>query len=324
MHFLIDLLWLLGGLVALYFGAEWLVGGSAKLAVRFGITPLVVGLTVVAFGTSAPELFVSFRCNLDNLPDMAVGNVVGSNICNIGLILGVSALFYGLAVKSELLRRDIPVLLGATAFFLFTIYDKTIARWEGAVLATGIVAYTVLCLRLSKREADPEVLGEFEAEFNPDEARTENPLKLAGLILAGLVLLAVGAEALKRGGISIATALGVPEAVISLTLIAFATSVPELATSIIAAAKKEGDIIIGNVIGSCVFNLLCVIGFTALGKPVIVSQIDRVDLAVMLGFTVILIPMMFRGRVIDRKEGILLLAGYTAYVAWLYLSRAAA
>ena len=322
MEILIDLLWLVAGLTALYFGAEWLVDGAAHIAVRFGISPLVVGLTVVAFGTSAPELFVSYQFNFAGLADMSVGNVVGSNICNIGLILGVSALFYGLGVKSELLKRDMPTLLISSAIFLAIVWDLRVERWEGAVLAAGVIGYTIYCIWMSKRVGDTSLIEEFEEEFGEEGPKKQPSLLiLVGKIIVGLVALYFGAEWLKKGGVNIAEAIGVPGAVISLTLIAFATSVPELATSIVAARKRQGDIIIGNVVGSCIFNLLCVIGFTALAKPMAIAEIKPADLGVMLAFTIICYPMMWHRRSVNWMEGTVLLVGYAAYVAWLFFNR---
>lgn len=321
MEILIDLFWLAIGLTALYFGAEWLVGSASLLAVRLGISPLVVGLTVVAFGTSSPELFVSLKYNFEGYSDAAVGNVVGSNICNIGLVLGASALLYGLVVKSALLRRDMPVLFVTTAIFIWMIWDHELTRVEGVILAVGVILYTIFSIWESRREKNPEVLEEFESEFNAEKAEGRSLGVLIGLIIVGLVALYFGAEWLKKGGVSLAERMGVPPVVISLTLIAFATSVPELATSIVAAMKKEGDIIIGNVVGSCIFNLLCVMGFTAIAKPMIISEISLVDLGVMIGFTVIAMPMMMTGRRVGRFEGSVLLLGYAGYMVYIYLER---
>lgn len=323
MPVLIDLFWLVLGLTTLYFGAEWLVGSSSLLAVRLGISPLVVGLTVVAFGTSSPELFVSLQYNFEGLADAAVGNVVGSNICNIGLVLGASALLYGLAVKAALIKRDMPLLLLASGLFVWMIWDKELTRLEGGFLMVGVIVYTIYCIWESKREHEPEVVAEFESEYNAEEARKKSLFVLVGLIVVGLVALYFGAEWLKKGGVSLAERIGVPPVVISLTLIAFATSVPELATSVVAAMKKEGDIIIGNVVGSCIFNLLCVMGFTALLKPFTLTQISVVDLMVMIGFTVVAMPMMMSGRNVGRMEGGLLLLGYAGYMVYIYVARVA-
>lgn len=324
MPVLIDIAWLIVGLVALYYGAEWLVGGAARLAVRFGISPLVVGLTVVAFGTSAPELFVSIGFNTSGFPDMALGNVIGSNICNIGLVLGVSAFICILHVKSELLIRDLPVLLVATVAFGWMLANGSISKIEGGILFVSVLAYTIYQLALARKVRQPEVVLEFEEEFNPEEAKKSPVWLLVVMILAGLVGLYFGADWLERGGVSLAKRLGVPEAVISLTLIAFSTSVPELATSVVASLKKEGDIIIGNVIGSCIFNLFCVIGLTALVKPIVSGGIEVIDLYVMVGFTLLLIPVLWKGRQITRWEGGVLLAGYLAYTVYLYVARVAA
>lgn len=323
MPVLIDLLWLIAGLTALYFGADWLVGGASKLAVKFGISPLVVGLTVVAFGTSAPELFVSIGFNQGGYPDMALGNVIGSNICNIGLVLGVSAFICVLTIKNQLLLRDLPVLVIATLVFSWMLMNGVIGRVEGCLLFVAVIAYTFFQLVLARKVKDPEVLEEYESEIDPQAAEKEPIWKLIVFILVGLVGLYFGAEWLERGGVSIAKRMGVPEAVISLTLIAFSTSVPELATSIIASLKREGDIIVGNVIGSCIFNLLSVVGITAMISPIATTQIEMADLIVMGGFTALLIPVMKTRKRISRWEGGLLLALYAGYCGYLWVDRVA-
>lgn len=323
MALLIDIGWLVLGLAALYFGAEWLVNGAAKGAVKYGISPLVVGLTVVAFGTSAPELFVSIGFNFAGSPDMAIGNVVGSNICNIALVLGASAFICILNIKSELLLRDLPILLVATLALAWMLFSGHIGRIEGGVLFASILGYTYYQLIIARKVKNPEVLEEFEEEFNPEEAKNEPTWKLVLLILLGLVVLYLGAEALKLGGVGLARSFGVPEAVIALTLIAFSTSVPELATSVVASLKKEGDIITGNVIGSCIFNILCVLGATALLKPIEINQIQPFDIWVMVGLTAILLPIMWSRRRISRIEGSVLLIVYAAYCVILWLRQGA-
>ncbi|MEX2580595.1 MAG: calcium/sodium antiporter [Verrucomicrobiales bacterium] len=323
MPVLLDLLWLIAGLTALYFGADWLVNGAAKLAVRYGISPLVVGLTVVAFGTSAPELFVSIGFNMGGYPDMALGNVIGSNICNIALVLGVSAFICVLRVKSELLLRDLPILLGATLVFVWMLADGRIGRVEGTVLFVSVVAYLLYQLVLVKKYQTPALVTEFTEGLDLSEAKKEPLWKLVVLILVGLVALYFGAEWLERGGVSLARGFGVPEAVISLTLIAFSTSVPELATSIVASLKKEGDIITGNIVGSCIFNLLCVIGATAMLKPIVTTQIEKSDLFVMVGLSALLLAIMATGKRIGRREGAFLLLCYAGYTAFLYVDRVA-
>lgn len=321
MSLLMDFFWLVAGLTALYFGAEWLVNGAAKLAMRFGISPLVVGLTVVAFGTSAPELFVSIKFNNSGLPDMALGNVIGSNICNIALVLGLSAFICVLHIKAQLLLRDLPVLIVATLVFSWMQMNGTISRLEGGFLFAAVIGYTVFQLALARKTKDPEVLTEFAEEYSPAEALHTPVWKMSLMILAGLVALYFGAGWLEDGGVGIARFFGVPDAVISLTLIAFSTSVPELATSVVASLKKEGDIITGNVIGSCIFNLLCVMGITGLIKPIKTSQIEVSDLWWMIGLTLLLVPIMGRRKRITRVEGGILLACYVGYCVFLWFDR---
>ncbi len=321
----IDFLWLLAGLVALYLGADWMVKGAAKIAVKFGISSLVIGLTVVAFGTSAPELFVSIGFNHAGEPDMAIGNVVGSNICNIALVLGVSAFICVLHIKTELLLRDLPLLLISSLVFSWMVSVGAVSRVEGVLLFLAVIAYTVYQLFLAKKVKNPEVVKEFEDEFGCKEGECNEPMwKLSLLVLLGLVALYFGAEWLKTGGVGLATWLGVPKAVIALILISFATSVPELATSIVASLKNEGDIITGNVVGSCIFNILCVMGITAGIKPMTITAIETSDLIVMVILTAILIPFMWSGRKISRFEGSILLLSYLGYCVFLWFDRIAA
>lgn len=321
MAVLVDLLWLLLGLTALYFGAEWLVAGASRLAVKFGVSSLVAGLTVVAFGTSAPELFVSIGFNLRGYPDMALGNVVGSNICNIGLVLGASAFFCVLRVGGAVMKREMPILIAATLLVLWMLVDRRIGRIEGGVLAAGILIYTMAQLSVSRRRPDPELLESIESEIDPEAAKRLPAWRLALLVVGGLVALYFGASWLERGGVGIAIRFGVPQGVIALTLIAFSTSVPELATSVVASIRREGDIIIGNVVGSCLFNLLSVLGVTALVQPMWITQVEAVDLWVMAGLTVALLPVMWLRRRIGRLEGVLLLALYAGYCGYLYYDR---
>ena len=326
MPILIDVFYLILGLVLLYFGAEWLVGGAGKIAVKYGISPLVVGLTIVAFGTSAPELFVSIGFNMGtpSLPDMSIGNVVGSNICNIGLVLGLSAFICVLHVRRELIVRNMPILaLSSLVLMAMLLIGSGVGRIEGILLFTAVVVYTFIQLKIARKIKNPEMVEELEAEFNLSEGKTEPVWKLTGMVFIGLVLLYLGARALEEGGVGLAKLFGVPEAVISLTLIAFSTSVPELAASAVAAMKKEGDIIIGNIIGSCIFNILCVVGATAAIKPMVVTQIELSDLLVMVVMTLVLFPIMLTRKRISRFEGALLLLGYAGYITFLWFDRVA-
>jgi cation:H+ antiporter len=236
----------------------------------------------------------------------------------------VSAFICVLQVKSALLLRDLPILLISTVVFSAMLWNGVIGRGEGIALFTGILAYTIFQLVLAKKEKNPEVLAEFMEEYDPAAANEKAVWKLVVAILGGLLALYFGALWLEKGGVSLARTFGVPEAVISLTLIAFSTSVPELATSIVASLKKEGDIITGNIIGSCIFNLLCVIGATAMLGPIAAVQIEIVDLYVMIVMTVLLIPVMGVKRRISRWEGSMLLACYAGYTIFLWFDRVAA
>ncbi len=322
MPILIDIGWIVAGLIALYYGAEWLVNSATRMSLKFGISPLCVGLTVVAFGTSAPELFVSLQFNADGEPDMSLGNVVGSNLCNIGLVLGISAFICALHVKRALLVRDMTSLIVASFVFVGMLWDNQFSRIDGIILFAGVIAYTIIRLAVARREGkDEEVLAEVGVADCDAKAIPDPIWKMSLFAFIGLVALYLGAEGLERGGVSLAETLGVPGAIISLTVIAFSTSVPELATSAVASLKKEGDLITGNIIGSCLFNLLCVIGITATIKPLVIADIARVDLFVMLGFTLVLVPMIVTRRRIDRFEGMILLLGYAGYSWYLWAER---
>lgn len=319
-----DFLWLLLGLILLYFGAEWLVRGSKEISLKLGISPLIVGLTVVAFGTSAPELLVSLQANLKDPPkgDIALGNIVGSNICNIALILGVGALIRPIEVHLQIVKREMPVLLVVSAVFLWFLRDGVIAPWEGMILFAGIIVYTILNFRQAKAEPKSATLEEFADEeiTAAREADSKRLLMDIGLIVLGMAALVFGADRLVFGGSNIAQHFGVSEAVIALTVVAFGTSLPELATSVVAALRKQGDLIIGNAVGSCVFNILCVVGLTASIAPLArTPELLNADLLVMLGLTVTIFPFMWSRRRLSRVEGGVLLLIYLSYVSYLAL-----
>lgn len=318
---ILDIGWVVAGLVLLYFGAEWLVRGSSELAIRFGISPLVVGLTVVAFGTSAPELVVSVKANLDGSGGMAIGNVVGSNICNIALVLGVGAVIFPLGIQRQVVRREMPVLLGSTLVFLLMIKDGMISRLEGGALFVGVLVYVIASLVQARKE-DPNVSEDLDPEvIKAAKAGGLGRVSLnIFLIVIGALLLVLGADRMVVGGESIARFYGVPDAIIGLTLFAFGTSLPELATSVVAAMKKEGDIIVGNAVGSCIFNLLAVVGLAGVVSPLKGEGVTVIHLAVMLALTVILMPMMLHRMKLDRWEGALLVTGYLGFTAWLIVA----
>ena len=302
---------LLGGLALLTAGAESLVRGSASLALRLGITPLVVGLTVVAFGTSSPEMVVSLQAALDGNSALALGNVIGSNISNIALILSLSALVRPLRVQAQVIRREIPLMIISTLLLCLLLIGGQLSRLEGLLLGLCSIAYTVFAYVSARRNKNRSVEEEFEDALPQPRKRVWIDILY---ILLGLALLVVGANLLVNGAVTIAQMLGVSQAVIGLTIVAVGTSLPELATSVAAARKDEGDIVIGNVVGSNVLNILFVLGFAALIQPIQSEGIKASDLIVGLGSAAILLPLMRRGFQLNRWEGALLLSGYVAYL----------
>jgi cation:H+ antiporter len=309
--------WLLAGLVLLFFGAEWLVRGSSRLALRAGVAPLVVGLTIVAFGTSAPELVVSTKAAYTGQGGIAIGNVVGSNIFNIAVILGLSAMIRPLVVQAQLVRFDMPVMIGVSLVCWWLLSDGMLVRWEAGLLFAGIVAYTGWNIVMARREKTAAVLDEFAAAA-PSVAQAGSSGKDVLLIIGGLVMLVAGSRFLVDASIQMARMWGVSEAVIGLTIVAAGTSLPELATSVIAAFRKQDDIAIGNVVGSNVFNILGILGVSGLVRPLDAAGLSKMDFSVMLLLAVLLWPLMQTGMRINRMEGALLMAGYGAYLAWLW------
>lgn len=319
------LLFVLGGglLVA---GAEFLVRGASRLAVAAGISPLVVGLTVVAFGTSAPELAVTSGAALTGEADVALGNVVGSNIGNVLLILGLSAAVAPLEVSQQLVRLDVPLMIGASLLTLLLALDGSVGRVDGLALFACIVIYTVFLIRQSRREGVAVHAEYREALAGEAPSRRSRWMRDAGGIVLGLVLLVVGARWLVAGAVAAAAAFGVSELVIGLTIVAMGTSLPELATSVLAAVRGQRDIAVGNVVGSNLFNLLAVLGVGGIiapgGVPVAFAALSF-DLPVMIAVAVACLPIFFTGHRISRWEGWLFLAYYGAYVAYLVLGSAA-
>ncbi len=311
------------GLILLVAGAELLVRGASRLAAAFGISPLIIGLTVVAFGTSAPELAVSLASSFANKPDIAMGNVIGSNIFNILAILGLSALVTPLAVQQQLIRLDVPLMIGISVVTYLMALNGRIGRIEGFLLATGIIVYTIFLIKKSRRE-NQSIVDEYAKEY--DKKTSAGVVSLLGnvaLVVVGLGLLVLGSDWLVKGAVHIATRLGVDELVIGLTIVAAGTSLPELATSVVAGLRGERDIAVGNVIGSNLFNLMAVLGFAAFVSPEGVSVAEeslRVNLPVMLAASVACLPIFMRGHRISRMEGLLLFAGYVGYTSYLVWS----
>ncbi len=308
------------GLVTLVIGAEGLVRGASRLAVSFGVSPLVVGLTVVAFGTSAPEMAVSVGSALNGNPDLAIGNVVGSNIANVLLILGISAIIAPLLVAEQIIRQEIPIMIGASALLVVMALDGDLSRLEAAALFALVVGYTVF-LVVQSRRASKAVQDEFETEI-PVSAWDRHWSVQLLLVAAGLAMLVAGAGWLVDAAVSFARAFGVSDLVIGLTIVAVGTSMPEIATSIVAAMRGQRDIAVGNVVGSNVFNIFAVLGVTGMvsagGLPV--SETARnFDLWVMLAVAFACLPILITGREIARWEGALFLGYYAAYTTWLVL-----
>ena len=316
------------GFVLLYFGAEWLVKGSSSLARSLGITPIVIGLTVVAFGTSAPELVVSLISSIKGKSMIAVGNVVGSNICNIALVLGLSALFNPIKSDPSVIRRDIPIMLGISLYLLVLSMNNTLSRIEGATLFAGIIAYTFVNYYLAKKETrEVSGSGEMAAAIQSEleeigyiASRSKQIL----LVVVGITGVVGGAQAVVESAVYIMTQLGVSEKFIGLTIVAFGTSLPELATSVVAAMRGEMDISIGNLVGSNVFNIMSVLGAASLVRPIPIpggffASGLWIDYLVMLFTSFLPWLLMRKTYTVDRKGGAFLLTCYVGYLAYLII-----
>ncbi|WP_372618896.1 calcium/sodium antiporter [Falsiroseomonas sp.] len=319
-----DALPILGGLVLLVLGGDLLVRGAVRFAERMGVSPLLIGLTLVGFGTSLPELMTSLQAALAGSPGIAVGNAVGSNIANILLIVGVSALMAPVAVGSAALRRDGVVMVGAAVLFLLAAWTLGLNRLVGAAFLAGIVAYLIYAWRQESLGTEGHTAAFEKAEAVEGvrkglHSATGGLALPLGLALAGLVLVVLGARFLVDGSVGLARTLGVSETVIGLTIVAVGTSAPELVTSVVAATKRQSDVALGNVLGSNIYNLLGILGLTALVVPVTVPvEIQRFDGPVMLAVSVLLFVFAWTGLRIGRREGAVLLAGYATYLWWLW------
>jgi len=306
---------IVGGLVLLFFGADWLVKGAVTMALHLGLSPLIVGLTVVALGTSLPEALVSVQASLDNQGGIALGNVIGSNILNIALILGLSALIQPLKVDSHLVKADVPLLVGASFLLMVLLEDFHISRMEGALLLLGIVFYVCGNIMTVKRTSPEE--DKIEGMEIPEDP-SKNLLRHIGLLVLGLIALALGSNFLVSGAVDLARIWGLSEALIGLTIVSIGTGTPELATALMAAYRKAADIAIGNAVGSNLFNIMFVVGLAGLVAPMDATGINPSDLYVMFGLTILLLPTVWTGLVLDRKEGFLFVAIYVAYIYYLW------
>jgi len=322
---ILTVVYLVVGFVLLVGGAEILIKGASKLAATLGVSPLIIGLTVVAFGTSAPELAVSLNASLHGQADIALGNVVGSNICNILLILGTSSLIAPLVVAQQLVRLDVPIMIGVSALVMFFGLDGRIDQSDGVVLFVGGLAYTLFLLYQSRQEKNQDVQDEY-AQFGAQSLSAKETGVSVAMFAGGAVLLVAGSQLLVKSAVTIAQALGASPLIIGLTVIAFGTSLPELATSVMASFRGERDLAVGNVIGSNIFNILVVLGLTSAvsttGISVGASALSF-DIPVMLAAAVMCLPIFFTDNEVSRREGILLLAYYLLYIGYLVVNATA-
>lgn len=301
------------GLLILVGGAESLVRGSSALALRLGITPLVIGLTVVSFGTSSPELAVSIESALSGNSSIALGNVIGSNIANIGLILGITAMIRPISVQTSLLKEQIPLMIVISFVIWLMAMDKAITFWDGFILVGALLGFLLHSYRSSKDNAEED--GALPCEVQSLKNKT---WFCVILILIGLAGLIVGGMLFVRSAVEIARVYNVDEAIIGLTIVAIGTSMPELATSVVAAVRKESDIAIGNIVGSNIFNILAILGIASLISPLSGAGFSTADYVVMISFAVILLPMAWSGKTLSRPEGTVLLLGYLSYMAYIW------
>lgn len=325
--FILNLGLLVLGVGALYFGAEWLVRGSARIARTFGVPPIVIGLTVVSMGTSAPELVVCLIAALGGNPDIAMGNVLGSNLANIGLILGLTAMIRSLNVAGRVARREIPVMIAVTLLLFPLAWDGLLSRADGLILVIILGLYLLLISRFAggpeALEADPALLealtenGEESAQADATPGRST--ARDLALIVAGASGLVAGGSAIVTAAEFLARAAGIPDIIIGLTVVAIGTSLPELATALIAALRDEADIAVGNVIGSNVFNIGAILGITSLTAPIqVAATVVRSELLAVLALSLLVWPLAVTARRIHRIEGSVLLVAYALIGLWLF------
>ncbi len=319
------------GVAVLYLGAEWLIRGAVRLGTRLGVTPIMVGLTVVSIGTSAPELVVSVVASLRGTPDLAMGNVLGSNLANVGLVLGLAALIRPLAVAESVVRRDLPWMVAVTLVAFLLIWNLEVGRLEGMAFALVLLIYLGVLFRQWKGQGStgplklpvpgvgvPGAGGSPRGEAASSTVGLQGPWWEGGRVALGIVGLVAGGQLIVAGGTDLATWLGVSELVIGLSVVAVGTSLPELATTVVAAARKEVDLAVGNIVGSNIFNLTFVLGGTALVQPMAVAErILRVEYPAVLLISLLLVPLALHGRELGRLKGAILLAAYVGIWVWI-------
>ena len=313
-----DILLFIGGVGVLYFGAEWLVRGASRLARSLGVSPIVVGLTVVSMGTSAPELVISIVASLQGNPDLAVGNVMGSNLANIGLVLGISAILRPLHVSTKVVMREVVVMVVITALLLPLILDSQIGRLEGSLLVTMLVFYLTYVVWRSKKDgpAAPHV----EQHEETGDLSSRMILRHSALTVVGVLGLVLGAFAIRGSAVALAEAMGISELVIGLTLVSIGTSLPELATCAVAALRHEADIAVGNILGSNIFNITFVLGVTSILSPLgFHPDVLRLEFPAVMFITVLMVPIVRHRLVIRRRQGFALLSTYLLLFAFLVM-----
>ena len=313
-----DLAVLISGIVVLYFGAEWLVRGASRLASSLGVSPIVIGLTVVSLGTSAPELVVCLVAALQGNPGLAIGNVMGSNLANIGLILGLTSLVHPLEVKHRIVWREMPVMLLITFAIYPIAFDRVLSRMDGFMLLLVLLAYLVWVFRSGHPDEIKSSHGPRDSMATSEEAASLLNLKDIGHVALGSAFLVLGGYCIVKGAVEVASALGISEVIIGLTVVAIGTSLPELATSLVAAMRQEVDIAVGNIIGSNIFNLTAIFGTTAIVRPIMIPEtvLSR-ELAGVVFMSLLLLPILRNGWQIKRWEGALLLTAYIGMGWWL-------
>lgn len=319
------ILMLLVGLVLLVVGAEGLVRGASRLAAALGIPPLIIGLTIVAYGTSAPEMVVSTIASFNGNADIALGNVVGSNIFNVLFILGISAAVVPLVVAQQLIQLDVPIMIGVSILLLLLGLDGSIGRLDGAILLAGALSYTAFQVVQGLKESDANVKAEYDTEYDTGKMVGVKDWAInLGYIAGGLVLLVLGSQWLVNASVTIARWMGVSDLVIGLTIVAAGTSLPELATSVVASLKGERDIAVGNVVGSNIFNILAVLGIAGIVSPKGITVSPAAlgfDIPVMIAVAIACLPIFFTGNLISRWEGLVFLGYYVAYATYLVLAQ---
>lgn len=308
----LPLIYILLGSLMLYLGAEGLVRGSVGLALRMGISALVIGLTFVAFGTSSPELIVSLSAGARGDSEIALGNVIGSNICNIALILGAASLIKPIEVNLKYLKKDLIIMIGVSFLLVILISDGEIGFIDGIIFTTGIILYILYSFFASRKQKKESITEEV-----PNKPKRSLLMDFIYFI-GGLGILIFGARLFVNGAVTLAEMLGVSKIVIGISVVAFGTSLPELATSVVAALKGEADVSLGNVVGSNIFNILMILGITGLIFPIPSKEVNYIDLSLMVGVSVIVIPLAYFGRRLTRMNGLFLLMIYSGYIYYLY------